>query len=56
VEPRNFIRSFRRICEEHGIRVITVHHVRHTVAFAREHLGEVVGRARYSGEETVGLQ
>jgi integrase len=32
VEPRNFIRSFRRICDEHGIRVITVHHVRHTVA------------------------
>jgi len=32
VEPRNFVRSFRRICDEHGIRVITVHHVRHTVA------------------------
>ena len=32
MEPRNFVRSFRRICDEHGIRVITVHHVRHTVA------------------------
>jgi integrase len=32
VEPRNFVRSFRRICDDHGIRVITVHHVRHTVA------------------------
>ena len=32
VEPRNFVRSFRRICGDHDIRVITVHHVRHTVA------------------------
>ena len=32
VEPRNFARSFRRICDDHDIRVITVHHVRHTVA------------------------
>jgi integrase len=32
VEPRNFVRSFRRICDERGIRVITVHHVTHTVA------------------------
>lgn len=32
VEPRNFVRSFRRICDDHDIRVITVHHVRHTVA------------------------
>jgi integrase len=31
VEPRNFVRSFRRICEDNNIRVIKVHHVRHTV-------------------------
>jgi integrase len=32
VEPRNFVRSFRRICDSHDIRVIKVHHIRHTVA------------------------
>jgi integrase len=32
VEPRNFVRSFRRICDAHDIRVIKVHHIRHTVA------------------------
>jgi integrase len=32
VEPRNLVRSFRRICEDHKIRVITVHHLRHTTA------------------------
>jgi integrase len=32
VEPRNLVRSFRRICEDHEIRVITVHHLRHTTA------------------------
>ena len=32
VEPRNFVRSFRRICQDNGIRIIKVHHVRHTVA------------------------
>jgi integrase len=32
VEPRNFVRSFRRICEANDIRVIKVHHIRHTVA------------------------
>jgi integrase len=31
VEPRNFVRSFRRICEEDKIRLIKVHHLRHTV-------------------------
>lgn len=31
IEPRNFVRSFRRICEAHDIR-LKVHHVRHTVA------------------------
>jgi len=32
VEPRNLARSFRRICERHQIRVIKVHHLRHTTA------------------------
>src|SRR5215467_378648 len=31
VEPRNFVRSFRRICDDNKIRLIKVHHVRHTV-------------------------
>jgi integrase len=32
VEPRNSVRSFRRICEAHDIRLIKLQHVRHTVA------------------------
>ncbi len=32
VEPRNFVRSFRRICDDHDIQLIKVHHIRHTVA------------------------
>jgi integrase len=32
VEPRNLARSFRRICERRKIRVIKVHHLRHTTA------------------------
>jgi integrase len=32
VGPRNLVRSFRRICEQNKIRLITVHHIRHTVA------------------------
>jgi len=33
VEPRNFVRSFRRICEAaNDIQLIKLHHVRHTVA------------------------
>jgi integrase len=31
VEPRNFVRSFRRICEDNKIRAIKVHHMRPTV-------------------------
>jgi integrase len=38
VEPRNFVRSFRRICDENDIRLITVHHVRHTLASLLKHL------------------
>ena len=32
IEPRNLARSFRRICDSHGLRVIKVHHLRHTTA------------------------
>jgi integrase len=32
IEPRNLVRSFRRICDHNSIRVIKVHHVRHTTA------------------------
>jgi len=39
VEPRNLVRSFRRICEDHKIRIITVHHLRHTVGSLLKDLG-----------------
>jgi integrase len=39
VEPRNLIRSFRRILDAHGIRVIKVHHLRHTTATLLKNLG-----------------
>jgi len=39
VEPRNFVRSFRRICDDNDIRLIAVHHVRHTVASLLKALG-----------------
>jgi integrase len=32
VEPRNLVRSFRRICDHNEIRLIKVHHLRHTAA------------------------
>lgn len=32
VEPRNLARSFRRICDHNDIRMIKVHHLRHTTA------------------------
>lgn len=32
VEPRNLVRSFRRICDQNKIRIIKVHHLRHTTA------------------------
>lgn len=39
IEPRNFVRSFRRICEANGIRRINIHHVWHTVASLLKVLG-----------------
>lgn len=32
IEPRNLVRSFRRICTGRSLRVIKVHHLRHTTA------------------------
>lgn len=31
VEPRNAVRSFRRICDTHKLQTIKIHHLRHTV-------------------------
>jgi integrase len=45
VEPRNFVRSFRRICGENKVRLIKVHHVRHTVGSLLKDLG---APARYA--------
>ena len=39
VEPRNCVRSFRRICDDNKIRLIKVHHVRHTVGSLLKDLG-----------------
>ena len=39
MEPRNFIRSFRRICDDNKIRLIKVHHLRHTVGSMLKDLG-----------------
>jgi integrase len=39
VEPRNLVRSFQRICTAHGLRVIKVHHLRHTTATLLKNLG-----------------
>jgi integrase len=39
VEPRNLVRSFRRLCDDNGIRLIKVHHIRHTVASLLKVLG-----------------
>jgi integrase len=39
VEPRNLGRSFRRICEANDVRLIKVHHVRHTVGSLLKDLG-----------------
>jgi integrase len=32
IEPRNLVRSFRRICDRNKIPRIKVHHLRHTTA------------------------
>src|SRR6266545_745570 len=45
-EPQNFVRSFHRICRQHGIRRIKVHHVRHTQATLLEYVGASVREAQ----------
>jgi integrase len=39
IEPCNLLRSFRRICAHHDLRVIKVHHLRHTTATLLKKLG-----------------
>jgi integrase len=39
IEPRNLVRSFRRICEHNQLRHIAVHHLRHTTATWLKNLG-----------------
>jgi integrase len=39
VEPRNLVRSFRRIGDSNKIRIIKVHHLRHTVGSLLKDLG-----------------
>jgi integrase len=39
IEPRNLVRSFRRICEANHLRLTKVHHLRHTVASLLKALG-----------------
>ena len=39
IEPRNFVRSFRRICQANHIRLIKLHYVRHMVASLLKALG-----------------
>jgi integrase len=55
VEPRNLVRSFRRICDANKIRLIKVHHLRHTVGSLLKALGvpardaqTILGHARIS--------
>jgi site-specific recombinase XerD len=39
VDPRNLLRSFRRICAQNSLRLIKVHHLRHTTATLLKNLG-----------------
>ena len=39
IEPRNLVRSFRRICDQKKVRLIKVHHLRHTVGSLLKDLG-----------------
>lgn len=39
IEPSNFVRSFQRLCWEHQLRIIKVHHLRHTAATLLKKLG-----------------
>jgi integrase len=39
IEPRNLVRSFRRLCDQNKVRLIKVHHLRHTVGSLLKDLG-----------------
>jgi integrase len=39
LEPRNLIRSFHRICSANDLRVVKLHHLRHTTATLLKNLG-----------------
>src|SRR5215470_7346978 len=39
IEPRNLVRSFRRICDHNKVRLIKIHHLRHTVGSLVKDLG-----------------
>ncbi len=39
VEPGNLLRSFYRICQQHGLPRITLHHLRHTTATLLKNTG-----------------
>jgi integrase len=39
IEPGNFTRSFKRLCAQHDLPRITVHHLRHTTATLLKHAG-----------------
>ena len=36
IEPRNLVRSFRRICDHNKLRLIKVHHLRHTASLLKK--------------------
>jgi integrase len=46
IEPRNFVRSFWSVCQPNGIRVIKLHHLRHTTATLLKNLGVPVRDAQ----------
>jgi integrase len=55
VEPRNLVRSFRRICEDNKVRLVKVHYLRHTAGSLLKDLGvpardaqAILGHARIS--------
>jgi integrase len=39
IEPNNFARSFQRLCRQHCLRIIKMHHLRHTAATLLKKLG-----------------
>ncbi|WP_435212600.1 tyrosine-type recombinase/integrase [Streptomyces sp. bgisy034] len=38
IEPRNFVRTFWKLCEQSGVRIVKFHHLRHSQATMLEHL------------------